>query len=46
MGEIPGRVRWAWIKAHTDRRGWFYERHNKCDVVAGVVTEEADITHR
>ena len=43
MGEFQGRARWAWIKAHTHGKGWFYERHNKCDLVAGVVTEEADI---
>ena len=42
MREFGGRVQWEWLKAHTDRKGWFYERHNKCDYVAGVVTEDED----
>ena len=43
MQEFGSRVQWAWLKAHTERKGWFYGRHNKCDHVAGVVTEDADI---
>ena len=43
MREFKGRVQWGWLKAHTDRKGWFYRRHNKCDHIVRVVTEEADI---
>ena len=26
MQEFGARVQWGWLKAHTDRKGWFYER--------------------
>ena len=43
MQKFWARVQWEWLEAHTDRKGWFYERHNKCDHVAGVVAEDADL---
>ena len=43
MQKFWARVQWEWLEAHTDRKGWLYERHNKCDHVAGVVAEDADL---
>ena len=37
MRKFEGRVTWEWMKSHTDGKGWIYERHNKCDRVAGEV---------
>ena len=43
MREFRERVQWGWIKAHSERKGWFYERHNKCDHAAGATTEDDGI---
>ena len=31
------------MKSHTDRKGWIYERHNKCDRVAGEIVFDDDL---
>jgi hypothetical protein len=43
MRKFEGRVTWEWMKSHTDRKGWIYERHNKCDRVAGEVALDDDL---
>ena len=42
MREFGRRVWREWIQSHTDRRGWFYLRHNKCDSVAAEVAMHED----